>query len=175
MKPKLILCLALVLRAGLFGLVLASSSCQSLQNREINKTSLEKNGVTAEVSVPDAVSPGQPVEITVRITNTRSQTVYYAYVNGIRELRIHLVDSRNAMPELTPEGKKSIGVPEIYYSYRVEALKPGVHYEWRVDLATLFNFRPGTYQVSVNLKLNTAVPGIPPFEISTDPLGFAIQ
>jgi|ERR1700722_5545715 len=168
MKSKLILCLALVLSGGLFG----CSSSQTLHNGTITKTSSEKNDVTVEVSLPDAVSAGQPVEMIVKITNAGSQTVYYGCVDGIRELRIHLVDSRNAVPELTPAGKKVIGVPEDYYSYRVEALKPGEHYEWRVNLATLFNFRPGTYQVSVNLGFNSAVPGVTPFEISTDPLGF---
>jgi hypothetical protein len=168
MKPKLILCLALVLSGGLLG----CSSSQTLHNGTVKKTALEKNGVTAEVSLPDAVSAGQPVEMVARITNTGSQMVYYARVDGIRELRIHLVDSRNAMPELTPEGRKSIGVPEIYFSYLVEPLKPGEHYEWRVDLATLFNFRPGTYKVSLNLDLNSFVPGVTPFNISTEPLEF---
>ena len=168
MKPKLLLGLALVLSGGLFG----CSSSQLLHNGAVKKTSTEKNGVTVEVSLPEAVSTGQPVEMVVNVTNAGSQTVYYAHVDGIRELRIHLVDSRNAMPELTPEGRKSIGVPESYYEYLVEPLKPGEHYEWRVNLATLFNFRPGTYQVSVNLELNDAVPGVTPFEISTEPLGF---
>ena len=171
MKTKLLLGLALVLCGGLLG----CSSSQTLHNRAIMKTSLEKNGVTAEVSLPDAVSAGQPVEMIVKITNAGSQTVYYGCVDGIRELRIHLVDSRNAVPELTPAGKKVIGMPEIYFSYRVEALKPGEHYEWRVDLATLFIFRPGTYQVSVNLEFNSAVPGVTPFDISTDPLRFAVE
>jgi hypothetical protein len=168
MKSKLLLCLALVLSGGLLG----CSSSPTLHNGTVKKTSLEKNGVTAEVSLPDAVSAGQPVEMVVRIVNTGSQMVYYARVDGIRELRIHLVDSRNAMPELTPEGRKSIGVPESYYEYLVEPLKPGEHYEWRVDLATLFSFRPGTYKVSLNLDLNSTVPGVTPFKISTEPLEF---
>ena len=154
----------------LTGLILIS--CQTLQSKEIRKTSLGKQDVTAEVSVPNSVSPGQPVEMLVKITNDGSQTVYYACVDGIRELGIRLVGYANSVPELTPSGKKVIGVPEIYFSYLVEPLKPGEHYEWRVDLATLFNFRPGTYQVSVNLEFNGAVPGVTPFNISTEPLEF---
>jgi hypothetical protein len=159
----------------LFGLVLASASGQTLQNREIVKTSSGKNGVTVEVSLPEVVSTGQPVEMAVKITNSGSHTVYYARVDEIRELRIHLVESRNVVPELTPKGKKVIDVPEIYYSYRVEALRPGEHYEWRVDLGTLFKLKAGKYQVCVNLDFNGAVPGVTRFEISTDPLGFAVQ
>lgn len=165
MRPKLLLCLALVLAGG---------SCQTLQSRGIVKTPLEKNGVTVEVSVPDAVSLGQPVEMTVRITNTGSQTVYYAYVDGIRELDIHLIDSRNVMPELTPYGRHFIGEAAnlIYSTYAIIPLKPGEHYEWRVDLATLFEFQPGTHQVSAQLGLNEPTT---PFVISTEPLRFTVQ
>jgi hypothetical protein len=171
MKPKLILCLALVLSGGLFG----CSSSQTLHNGAVTKTSLEKNGVTVEVSLPDAVSAGEPVEMVVNVTNAAPKSVFY--MNWIRALGIHLVDSNNATPEMTPRGKSG---PDSVIDYginsatpQISELKPGEHYEWRVDLGTLFILKPGKYLVSVNLKFSQSVPGgAVPFEISTAPLGF---
>lgn len=136
------------------------------------KTSLEKNGVTVEVSLPDAVSVGQPVEMVVNVTNAAPKSVFY--LNWIRTLGIHLVDSNKATPEMTPRGKDSVIDYGIYYATpAVEELKPGEHHEWRVDLGTLFILKPGKYLVSVKLKLSQpALGGTVPFEISTDPLGF---
>ena len=171
MKPQIILCLALVSSGGLFG----CSSSQTLHDGTIAKTSLGKNGVTVEVSLPDAVSAGQPVEMVVNVTNAAPQSVFY--LNWIRTLGIHLVDSNKATPEMTPRGKSgkdSVIDNGIHYATPpVEELKPGAHHEWRVDLGTLFKLKPGTYLVSVNLKLNVpALAGRVPFDISTDPLGF---
>jgi hypothetical protein len=173
-NSKLLLCLALVLS----GLVLTCSSCQSLQHREIDKTSSGKNGVTVEVSLPDAVSAGQPVEMVVNVTNAVPQSVFF--MTWIRALGIHLVDSNKATPEMTPRGKSgpdSVIDPGITYAIPPHReLKPGEHYEWRVDLGTLFILKPGKYLVSVNLKLNMpALGGTVPFVISTDPLKFVIQ
>ncbi len=167
-----------ILRVGLFGLVLASSSCQTLQNREIMKTSSEKNAVTVEVSLPGAVSAGQPVEMVVNVTNAGPKSVFY--MNWIRSLGIHLVDSNKATPQMTPRGKSGpdavIDNGIHYATPAVEELKPGEHHEWRVDLGTLFILKPGKYLVYVNLKLNQPAPeGTAPFDISTDPLGFAVQ
>ena len=168
MKPKLLLCLALVLGGGLIG----CSSSQTLHNGTIAKTSLKKNGVTVEVSLPGAVSAGQPVEMVVNVTNAAPKSVFY--LNWIRTLGIHLVDSNKATPEMTPRGKDSVIDYGIYYATpAVEELKPGEHHEWRVDLGTLFILKPGKYLVSVKLKLNQPVSGgTVPFYISTDPLGF---
>jgi len=139
------------------------------------KTSSEKNGVTVEVSLPDAVSAGQPVEMVVNVTNAGPQSVFF--MSWIRTLGIHLVDSNKATPEMTPRGKSG---PDSVIDYginsatpQISELKPGEHYEWRVDLGTLFILKPGKYLVSVKLKLNQ--PGLGesvPFEISTEPLGF---
>jgi ABC-type Fe3+-hydroxamate transport system substrate-binding protein len=171
MKNKLILCLALVLSGGLFG----CSSNQTLHNKTITKTSLEKNGVTVKVSLPDAVSAGEPVEMVVNVTNAAPQSVFF--VTWIRALGIHLVDSNKATPEMTPRGKSG---PDSVIDYGINyatpsmtELKPGEHYEWRVDLGTLFILEPGKYLVSLKLKLSQSVPGgAVPFEISTEPLGF---
>jgi hypothetical protein len=171
MKPKLILCLALVLSGGLFG----CSSTQKLHNGAVVKTSLEKNGVTVEVSLPDAVSAGHPVEMVVNVTNAAPQPVFF--MTRIRALGIHLVDSNKATPEMTPRGKSG---PDSVIDYGINyatpsmtELKPGEQYQWRVDLGTLFILKPGKYLVSVNLKLSQSVPGgTVPFEISTKPLGF---
>jgi len=84
MKPKLILCLALALSGGLFG----CSSSQTLHNGAITKTSLKKNGVTVEISLPDAVSAGQPVEMVVNVTNAAPQSVFF--MTWIRALGIWL-------------------------------------------------------------------------------------
>jgi hypothetical protein len=178
MKPKLLLGLALVLRAGLFGLVLASSSCQTFHNGAFTKTSLEKNGVTVGASLRDAVSAGQPVEMVVNVTNAGPESVFY--LPWIRTLGIHLVDSNKATPEMTPRGKSgpdSVIDNGIHFATpAVEELKPREHYEWRVDLGTLFILKPGKYLVSVKLKLNQpALEGAVPFDISTDPLGFTVQ
>ena len=173
MKPKLILCLALVLS----GLVLTSSSCQSLQHGEINKTSLKKNGVTVEVSLLDTFSAGQPVEMVVNVTNAGPESVFYQ--PWIRTLGIHLVDSNGAMPEMTPRGKSgsdSVIDSGSFATPAVEELKPREHHEWRVDLGALFILKSGKYLVYVKLKLNQPAPeGTAPFEISTDPLKFVIQ
>jgi hypothetical protein len=171
MKPKLLLCLALVLSGVLFG----CSSSQTLHNGTVKKTSLEKNGVTAEVSLPGAVSAGEPIEMVVKITNAGPQSVFF--VTWIRALGIQLVDSNKATPEMTPRGKSG---PDSVIDYGINyaipsmrELKPGEHYEWRVDLGTLFILKPGKYLVSLELKLSQSVPGgAVPFEISTDPLGF---
>ena len=175
MKPKLLLCLALVWRAGLFLLILANSSCQTLPNGEITKTSSGKNGVTVEVSLPDAVSAGQPVEMVVNVTNGAPKSIIY--MNWIRTLGIHLVDSDKATPEMTPLGKDSVIDYGIYYAMpAVDELKPGEYHEWRVDLGTLFKLKPGKYHVSVKLKLNQpALEGTVPFDISTNPLEFTVQ
>ncbi|HWY31306.1 MAG TPA: hypothetical protein VNX46_11145 [Candidatus Acidoferrum sp.] len=178
MKPKLILCLALILRAGLFGLILANSSCQTLHSGEITKTSSGKNGVTIEVSLPDIVSAGQPVEMVVNVTNAAPQSVFF--MSWIRALGIHLVDSNKATPEMTPRGKSGkdsvIDDGISFATPQITELEPGEHYEWRVDLGTLFILKPGKYLVSVNLKLDQpALEGTVPFDISTDPLGFAVQ
>ena len=174
MKHKLLLCLALALSGGLFG----CSSSQILHNGTITKTSSEKNGVTVEVSLPDAVSAGQPVEMVVNVTNAGPQSVFY--MNWIRSLGINLVDSNKATPEMTPRGKSgpdSVIDPGIHSATpAVEELKPGEHYEWRVDLGTLFILKPGKYLVSLKLKLNQIAPeGTAPFDISTDPLGFTVE
>jgi len=167
MKLKLLLGLALVLSGGLFG----CSSSQILHNGIITKTSSGKNGVTVEVSLPDAVSAGQPVEMIVNVTNAGPQSVFY--MPWIRTLGIHLVDSNKATPEMTPLGKDSVIDWGSFATPAEEELKPGEHYEWRVDLGTLFILKPGKYLVSLKLKLNQLVPGgWVPFEISTDPLGF---
>jgi hypothetical protein len=174
MKPKLLLCLALVLS----GVVLTCSSCQSLQHRETNKTSSEKNGVTVEVSLPDSVSAGQPVEMVVNVINAGPKSVFY--LPWIRTLGIHLVNSNNVTPEMTPRGKRG---PDSVIDYGInfatpflEELKPGEHHEWRVDLGTLFILKPGKYLVSVKLKLSQPALGeMAPLEISTEPLAFAIQ
>jgi hypothetical protein len=171
MKSKFILCLALVLSGGLFGCL----SSQTLHNGAVKKTSTEKNGVTVEVSLPDAVSAGQPVEMVVNVTNAGPKSVFY--MNWIRALGIHFVDSNKATPEMTPRGKSG---PDSVIDYginfatpAVEELKPGEHHEWRVDLGTLFILKPGKYLVCVKLKLNQPAPeGTVPFEISTDSLGF---
>lgn len=171
MKTKLLLSLA-------FGLVLASSSCQSFHNGAFTKTSVEKNGVTVEVSLPDAVSAGQPVEMVVNVTNAGPKSVFF--MTWIRALGIHLVDSNKATPEMMPRGKSG---PDAVIDYGisfatpdVEDLKPGEHHEWRVDLGTLFILKPGKYQVSLKLKLNQRVPGgTAPFYISTEPLGFTVE
>jgi hypothetical protein len=171
MKPKLILGLALVLTSGLFG----CSSSQTLHSGAILKTSLEKNGVTVGVSLPDAVSAGEPVEMVVNVTNAGPQSVFF--MSWIRALGIHLVDSNNATPEMTPRGKSG---PDSVIDYGINyatpsmtELKPGEHYEWRVDLGTLFILKPGKYLVSVKLKLNQPAPeGTVPFDISTEPPGF---
>jgi hypothetical protein len=171
MKPKLLLCLALVLSGGLLGCL----SSQTLHNGAILKTSLEKNGVTAEVSLPDAVSAGEPVEMAVNVTNAGPQSVFF--MPWIRALGIQLVDSNKAMPEMTPRGKSGpdsvIDPGYTFATPAAEELKPGEHYEWRVDLGTLFILKPGKYLVSLKLKLNQPAPGESvPFEISTEPLGF---
>lgn len=174
MNPKLILGLAFILSGGLFG----CSSSQTLHNGTIAKTSLEKNGVTVEVSLPDAVSAGQPVEMVVNVTNAAPKSVFY--LNWIRTLGIHLVDSNKTTPEMTPRGKSgkdSVIDNGIHYATpAAEELKPGEHHEWRVDLGTLFILKPGKYLVSVNLKLNMpTLGGTVPFDVSTDPLGFTVQ
>ena len=171
MNLKFPLCLALVLGGGLFG----CSSSRTLHNGTITKTSLEKNGVTVEVSLPDAVSAGQPVEMVVNVTNAGPKSVFY--INWIRALGIHLVDSNKATPEMTPRGKSgpdSVIDNGIHFATpAVEELKPGEHHEWRVDLGTLFILKPGKYLVSVKLKLNQpTLEETVPFDISTDPLGF---
>ena len=177
MKPQLLFGLALVLRAGLFGLVLSSSSCQSLHNGAVVKTSSEKNGVTVEVSLPDAVSTGEPVEMVVNVTNAGPKSVFY--MPWIRALGIHLVDSNNATPKMTPRGKSGPDSVIDWGSFATpaaEELKPGEHHEWRVDLGTLFILKLGKYQVSLKLKLNQRVPGgTVPFNISTDPLEFLVE
>jgi len=171
LKSKLILYLALVLSGGLLG----CSSSQTLHNGTVKKTSLGKNGVTVEVSLPDAVSAGEPVAMVVNVTNAGPQSVFF--MSWIRTLGIHLVDSNKATPQMTPRGKSG---PDSVIDYginsatpQISELKPGEHYEWRVDLGTLFILKPGKYLVSVNLKLNQ--PGLGesvPFDISTEPLGF---
>jgi hypothetical protein len=170
MKPKLILGLALVLSGGLLG----CSSSQTLHNGAVVKTSSEKNGVTVEVSLPDAVSAGQPVEMVVNVTNAGPQSVFF--MPWIRALGIHLVDSNKATPEMTPRGKSGPNSVIDWGSFATpaaEEMKPGEHYEWRVDLGTLFILKPGKYLVSLKLKLNQPAPGEwVPFEISTEPLGF---
>ena len=171
MKPKLILCLALVLSGGLFG----CSSSQTLHNGAVKKTSSEKNGVTVEVSLPDAVSAGQPVEMVVNVTNVASKSVFF--MNWIHALGIHLVDSNKVPPEMTPRGKSGpdsvIDYGIHYATPAVAELKPGEHHEWRVDLGPLFILKPGKFLVSVRLKLSQPALGEwVPFEISTDPLGF---
>jgi hypothetical protein len=171
MKPKLILCLALILSGGLSG----CSSSQLLHNGTVKKTSTEKNGVTVEVSLPEAVSAGQPVEMVVNVTNAGPQSVFF--MTWIRALGIHLVDSNKATPEMTPRGKSG---PDSVIDYGINfaippmtELKPGEHYEWRVDLGSLFILKPGKFLVSVNLKLSQSVPGgTVPFYISTGSLGF---
>ena len=178
MNPKLLLRLALVWRAGLFGLILANSSCQTLPNGEITKTSSGKNGVTVEVSLPDAVSAGQPVEMVVNVTNSGPKSVFF--LNWIRTLGIHLVDSNKATPGMTPRGKSgkdSVIDNGINYAMpAVDELKPGEHYEWRVDLGTLFILKPGKYRVSLKLKLySPALKGRVPFDISTNPLEITVQ
>ena len=95
----------------------------------------------------------------------------------IRALGIHLVDSNKATPEMTPlgnSGPDSVINPGITFAIPPHReLKPGEHYEWRVDLGTLFILKPGKYLVSVKLKLSqAALEGTVPFDISTDPLGF---
>ena len=178
MNPKLILCLALVLSLVLAGCTTAPSSCQTLHNGAFKKSSLEKNGVTIEVSLPDAVSAGQPVEMVVNVTNASPKSVFY--LNWIRTLGIHLVDSNKATPEMTPRGKSG---PDSVIDYGINyaippirELKPGEHHEWRVDLGTLFILKPGKYLASVKLKLNQpALEGTVPFDISTDPLGFTVE
>jgi hypothetical protein len=174
MKPKLLLCLALVLSGGLLG----CSSSQTLHNGTVKKTSMEKNGVTVEVSLPDAVSAGEPVEMVVNVTNAGPQSVFF--MPWIRALGIHLVDSNKATPEMTPRGKSGpdsvIDYGINYATPQTRELKPGGHYEWRVDLGSLFILKPGKYQVSLKLKLNQPAPGEwVPFEISTEPLGFTVQ
>ncbi|HEY3760349.1 MAG TPA: hypothetical protein VGN23_01185 [Verrucomicrobiae bacterium] len=171
MKSKLLLCLALFLSGSLFG----CSSSQALLNGTIAKTSSGKNGVTVEVSLPGAVSAGQAVEMVVNVTNAGPKSIFYW--DWIRTLGIHLVDSNNAMPEMTPRGKRgpdSVIDNGIYYATPLLLeLKPGKHYEWHVDLGTLFILKPGKYLVSLKLKLNQLVPGgTAPFDISTDSLGF---
>jgi len=170
MKPKIILCLALVLGGDLFG----CSSSQTLHNGTITKTSLGKNGVTVEVSLPDAVSAGQPVVMVVNVTNAGPQSVFY--LPWIRTLGIHLVDSNKATPEMTPRGKSGPDSVIDWGSFATpaeEELKLGQHYEWRVDLGTLFILKPGKYLISLKLKLSQSAPGgAVPFEILTDPLGF---
>jgi hypothetical protein len=171
MKAKLILCLALVLSGGLFG----CSSSQTLHNRAVTKTSSEKNGVTVEVSLPDVVSAGQPVEMIVNVANAGPKSVFF--MTWIRALGIQLVDSNKATPEMTPRGKSgpdSVIDSGIYYAIPPHReLKPGEHYEWRVDLGTLFALKPGKYLVSVKPKLNQPALGEwVPLEISTEPLGF---
>jgi hypothetical protein len=174
MKPKLLLGLALVLSGGLSG----CSSSQIFHNGTIMKTSSGKNGVTVEVSLPDAVSAGQPVEMVVNVTNAAPKSVFF--MTWIRALGIQLVDSNKATPEMTPRGKSG---PDSVIDYginfatpQITELKPGEHYEWRVDLGTLFILKPGKYLVSVKLKLSQpALEGAVPFEISTDPLGFTVE
>lgn len=163
---------------GLFGLVLANSSCQKLQNEKIMKTSSKKNDVTVEVSVPATVPTGQPVEMLVNITNAGPGSVFY--MPWIRALGIHLVDSNNTMPELTPRGKSGV---DSVIDYGINSatptlaeLKPGGHREWRVDLSALFILKPGKYRVSVKPEFSLFVPGEEHlFKISTDPIGFTIQ
>jgi hypothetical protein len=95
----------------------------------------------------------------------------------IRALGIHLVDSNDATPKMTPRGKSG---PDSVIDYgikfatpQISELKPGEHYEWRVYLGTLFILNPGKYLVSVKLKLDQPAPGEwVPFEISTEPLAF---
>jgi hypothetical protein len=110
----------------------------------------------------------------VNVTNAAPQSVFF--MTWIRALGIQLVDSNKATPEMTPRGKSGpdsvIDNGINYATPQISEMKPGEHYEWRVDLGTLFILKPGKYLVSVNLELNGAVPGVTPFEISTDPLGF---
>ncbi|HEX5397632.1 MAG TPA: hypothetical protein VFY06_01100 [Verrucomicrobiae bacterium] len=174
MKTKLLLCLALVLS----GVVLTSSSCQSFRDRQINKTSSEKNGVAVEVSIPGAVSAGQPVEMLVNVTNAGPNSVFFK--TWISALGIHLVDSNKATPEMTRRGKSGpdsvIDSGIVYGLPTMKELKSREAYEWRVDLGTLFILRPGEYLVSLKLKLDATAPGgAVPLVISTDPLEFVIQ
>ena len=101
MNPKLILGLALVLGGGLID----CSSSQTLHHGAVKKTSSEKNGVTVGVSLPDAVSMGQPLEMVVNVTNAGPKSVFF--MTWIRALGIHLVDSKVQAAQDQPKAQDS--------------------------------------------------------------------
>jgi hypothetical protein len=129
------------------------------------------NGVKLEVRLPAAIQSGRAVQLTVRLSNASPRAIYFARIDGMRELNIRVINSNKIAPEPTPLGKKIFSARATFTDINTP-LEPGQSHEWHVDLNTLYKLVPATYFVSVSIGVNRFLKS---FTISVEGIEFAIQ
>ncbi|HTB84705.1 MAG TPA: hypothetical protein VK742_13700 [Candidatus Sulfotelmatobacter sp.] len=177
MNSNLILGLALVLSGGLFGC--SAVSRQTASEPDLARTTSITRNVVLEVSVPAGVKFGQPVVLTIRLTNKSKTIIYYARMDGYKDFGIIIRDSHGALPTLTPSGKNELG-PDGKDDhgdsrFEIHPIQPLQFLEWQRSLNYFYLLKQGNYTISTSMDILDGVTGLTRFKISSKPLKFVVQ
>jgi hypothetical protein len=107
--------------------------------------------------LPALCKIGEPVLLEVELLNSRDYDLSWVESRANDCLDIRVQDLQGAPVPPTEERKRELaGANRHRYRLVTRKLEPRQKYSWNIDLARMFQFRPGEYAVSVLLYVTGA-------------------
>jgi hypothetical protein len=162
----------LVIAFGALAVTYANSE-DTKTERTLTMKAQEINNIRIEVTTPDVAKNGQLVEIKIKVINNSNQVLYFPRVNGVYEMGIKVVDSKNKPVEYTELGANLISIRPLR---KAEGeLFPGNSREYKIALSNYFKLNEGKYSLFVNFETWGLAPNREKFNLSVDKIPFVIN
>lgn len=112
-------------------------------------------GVEIRAVVPGQCRVNKPVLLSVELTNNSQRAVSWTEWVPDAVLNLNVVDALGKEVSLTQNGKALKKFPP-FFRLVLQTLQPKETYSWNVNLADLFELRPGDCLVSVSIGLDSS-------------------
>lgn len=143
-----------------------------MEDNRITKSNTVRQ-VKLAVSVPRKAAAGETFDLLITLTNEGTAKVVFGRINGYRDCKIRVFDSKRQVCPFTPFGKQVMGGERnSFKKYIATPLANGESHTWQIDLTRCFELKPSKYTVSVSIELNLSTY---PFEVAVQDVEFEVE